>query len=83
MRYFTGIRSAEAHRIDESALLLDHGVPEVKAQHAKTRSRRLVTIQPALKAWLAPGGVLRLVPDPHPGTRTRDPDGMAAQRDQA
>lgn len=59
VRYFTGIRSAEAHRIREGALLLENGVLEVSAAHSKTRSRRLVTLQPALLAFLALGGELR------------------------
>lgn len=59
IRYFAGIRSAEAHRIREDAILLDRGMIEVSAARSKTRSRRLVTIQPALRAFLALGGELR------------------------
>lgn len=58
VRYFAGLRSAEAHRIRESALLLDNGLVEISATQSKTRSRRLVTIQPALRAWLDLGGSL-------------------------
>lgn len=64
VRYFAGIRSAEAHRLRESDLKLDQGLIEVPALKAKTRARRLVTVQPNLAAWLALGGELRaLSPD--------------------
>ena len=63
VRYFAGVRSAEAHRLRESDLKLDQGFLEVPASKSKTRSRRLVTIQPNLKAWLALGGELRAVGD--------------------
>jgi len=59
VRYFAGVRSSEVHRLTEENLLLDRGVLEVPAKKAKTRRRRLVTIQPALKAWLDLGGELR------------------------
>lgn len=59
VRYFAGLRSAEAHRIREGALLLENGFLEVSAAHSKTRSRRLVTLQPALLAFLGIGGELR------------------------
>ena len=61
VRYFTGVRSAEAHRLREENLLLDRGFLEVPAIKAKTRRRRLVSIQPALTRWLALGGRLRPV----------------------
>ena len=64
IRYFTGIRTAEAHRLAEADLLLDRGFVEVTAVKAKTRRRRLVSVQPNLAAWLALGGSLRpLSPD--------------------
>jgi integrase len=63
VRYFAGLRSAEAHRIRESDLKLDQGFLEVPASKSKTRSRRLVTLQPNLRAWLALGGELRAVGD--------------------
>ena len=63
VRYFAGLRSAEAHRIRESDLKLDQGFLEVPASKSKTRSRRLVTIQPNLRAWLELGGELRAVGD--------------------
>jgi integrase len=59
IRYFAGVRSSEAHRLTEENLLLDRGVIEVPAKKAKTRRRRLVTIQPNLRAWLELGGELR------------------------
>lgn len=59
IRYFCGVRSAEAHRLDESAILLDSGWVCVAASKAKTRARRLVAIRPNLRAWLALGGELR------------------------
>jgi integrase len=61
IRYFAGVRSAEAHRLREDDLLLDQNLIAVPAEKAKTRSRRLVTIQPNLRAWLALGGELRNV----------------------
>ena len=63
VRYFAGLRSAEAHRIRESDLKLDQGFLEVPAAKSKTRSRRLVTVQPNLRAWLALGGELRALGD--------------------
>ena len=39
----------------------DRGVVEVPARAAKTRRRRLVTIQPNLEAWLALDGELRAI----------------------
>lgn len=63
VRYFAGLRSAEAHRIRESDLKLEQGLLEVPAVKSKTRARRLVTIQPNLRAWLDLGGELRAVGD--------------------
>ena len=59
VRYFAGVRSAEAHRLRETDIKLEHNLIEVPAVKSKTRSRRLVTIQPNLRAWLALGGELR------------------------
>ena len=59
VRYFCGLRTAETHRLVETDIKLDHGYIEVSALKSKTRSRRLVTIQPNLRAWLALGGELR------------------------
>lgn len=63
VRYFAGVRSAEAHRLREENILLDRGVIEVPAAKAKTRRRRLVDIQPNLRAWLELGGELRPMSD--------------------
>jgi len=60
VRYFAGLRSAECDRISEADIRLEQGLLEVRAHNAKTRRRRLVTIQPALKEWLALGGQLPL-----------------------
>ena len=57
VRYFAGVRSAEAHRLREMDLL--PGFVSVPADKSKTRSRRLVAIKPALQAWLDLGGELR------------------------
>lgn len=63
VRYFGGLRTSEAVNLDE-AEILDSGFIEVTAAKSKTRRRRLVTIQPALAAWLRAtanrGGVLPL-----------------------
>jgi integrase len=58
VRYFAGLRSSEATRLDESEI--KEGFIEVTARKSKTRRRRLVTIQPNLAAWLALGGELPL-----------------------
>lgn len=51
---FAGLRSAELERLDWSEVDFEAGLIEVKASKAKTASCRLVTMQPNLKAWLAP-----------------------------
>jgi integrase len=56
VQYFAGLRPAEASRISDADILPDH--VQVSGHHAKTRQRRLVTIHPALRAWLALGGHL-------------------------
>ena len=61
VRYFAGVRSAEAHRMTEENILLDRGVIEVTAKKSKTRRRRLIAVQPNLRAWLALEGELRAV----------------------
>jgi integrase len=63
IRYFAGLRTAEAHRLREEDLKLEQNLLEVPAVKSKTRSRRLVTIQPNLKAWLELGGELLAVGD--------------------
>jgi integrase len=50
---FAGLRSAEVERIEWRDIDLTGGFIHVSADNAKTRSRRLVPIQPNLKAWLA------------------------------
>jgi integrase len=50
---FAGLRSAELGRLDWSEIHLDRNFIEVSAAKSKTASRRLVTILPNLKAWLA------------------------------
>ena len=47
---FAGIRPEEARRMTWDDIGLDH--IEVTAKKSKTRRRRLVTIHPALRAWL-------------------------------
>lgn len=56
VRYFAGLRSTEADRLREPQIFPEH--IEVTAANSKTRRRRLVTIQPALRAWLELGGSL-------------------------
>lgn len=51
---FSGLRRAEIERLTWSEIDFDANVIEVRASKAKTRSRRLVAIQPNLRAWLAP-----------------------------
>jgi integrase len=51
---FAGLRRAEIERLTWNEIDSDAGVIEVKASKAKTASRRLVTIQPNLREWLAP-----------------------------
>ncbi len=51
---FAGLRTAEIHRLDWAAVKLERGFVEVGADKAKTKSRRLVPVLPALAAWLAP-----------------------------
>jgi integrase len=58
IRYFAGLRTSEAVALDECEIKEE--TIEVTAAKAKTRSRRIVTIQPNLRAWLNLGGVLPL-----------------------
>jgi integrase len=51
---FAGLRSAEIDRLDWSEVNLSSGFIEVKSSKSKSGARRLVTIQPNLKTWLAP-----------------------------
>jgi integrase len=58
IRYFSGLRTSEAIALEESEIKPKY--IEVVARKSKTRQRRLVTIEPALKAFLALGGSLPL-----------------------
>ena len=60
IRYFAGLRSSEVARLEEKEVCVEQGFIEVTAAKAKTRQRRLVTVEPNLKAWLELGGNLPL-----------------------
>ncbi|MEI6078308.1 MAG: site-specific integrase [Verrucomicrobiota bacterium] len=49
---FAGIRSAEIQRLRWQNIQLEHDLIEIRADDAKTASRRTVPILPNLKAWL-------------------------------
>lgn len=51
---FAGLRRAEIERLEWSEIDFEDGLIEVKASKSKTASRRLVTMQPNLREWLAP-----------------------------
>jgi len=51
---FAGLRHAELQRLDWAEVRMDDGFIEVKANKAKTASRRLVPIQDNLKRWIKP-----------------------------
>jgi integrase len=51
---FAGVRTAELLRLTWSEVNLASGLIEIKKAKSKTASRRLIPIQPNLKAWLAP-----------------------------
>jgi len=51
---FAGLRTQEILRLEWADLRFDQGVIEVAAAKAKTASRRLVPILPALLKWLKP-----------------------------
>jgi integrase len=51
---FAGLRRAELERLDWSEIDFDSRLIEVKAEKSKTAQRRLVTMQPNLRAWLLP-----------------------------
>ena len=51
---FSGIRMAEINRLDWSAVDLERGIIELRADQAKTASRRLVPITDNLRAWIEP-----------------------------
>jgi integrase len=51
---FAGLRAAEIARLDWSAVDLNRKIIELRANQAKTASRRIVPISDNLAAWLAP-----------------------------
>jgi integrase len=51
---FAGVRAAELRKLDWCEIDLEAGLIEIKAHKAKTARRRLVKIEPVLKAWLKP-----------------------------
>lgn len=51
---FAGLRAAEIQRLDWSEVDLEDGFIEVRASKSKTATRRLVKIQPCLRAWIEP-----------------------------
>jgi integrase len=59
---FAGLRRAELERLDWAQVDFESGLIEVKARHSKTATRRLVAMQPNLRAWLAPYRALRRGP---------------------
>jgi integrase len=58
VRYFAGLRASEAEALEECDLGAEFVT--VAAHKAKTRRRRLVRIEPNLRAWLDLGGALPL-----------------------
>jgi integrase len=52
LRYFAGLRASEALSLTEAEIQTERGFVEITAAKAKTRRRRLVTIQPALRSFL-------------------------------
>jgi integrase len=51
---FAGLRRSEIERLNWAQVDFESNLIEVKARHSKTAKRRLVTIQPNLREWLAP-----------------------------
>lgn len=51
---FAGLRHAEIARLDWQDIDLEEGFIEVKAEHSKTETRRIVPLKPNLKAFLLP-----------------------------
>ena len=51
---FAGLRTQEIVRLEWKDIRFEQGVIEVAAEKAKTASRRLVPILPALRKWLLP-----------------------------
>ena len=63
---FSGLRAAEIARLDWSAVDLDRKIIQVRADQAKTASRRIVPVSENLKEWLRPrvgtGKILKVTP---------------------
>jgi len=51
---FAGLRPAEIDRLTWADVKIDRGHIDLRSESSKARARRLVTIQPCLKAWLDP-----------------------------
>jgi integrase len=51
---FVGLRRAELERLDWAQVNFERGFIEVTAKNAKSRQRRIVTMQPNLSSWLLP-----------------------------
>jgi integrase len=51
---FAGLRRAELERLDWSEVDFESNLIQVTAEKAKTATRRFVTMQPNLRAWLLP-----------------------------
>lgn len=51
---FAGLRPAELQRLGWAQVDFESNLLEVKAQHSKTKTRRFVTIEPNLRAWISP-----------------------------
>lgn len=52
IRAFAGVRDSEMRRLTWANVKFNQGVIEIKAQQAKTASRRLIPILPNLDSWL-------------------------------
>jgi len=51
---FGGVRDAEIHRLDWNEINFESGFITITPAKAKKKSRRLVELRPALRAWLEP-----------------------------
>ena len=59
LRYFAGIRSIECDRSGEVNIKANHfEVTAANAKQTRSRRRRLIELQPNLRAWLALGGTI-------------------------
>jgi integrase len=59
---FAGLRTAEIERLDWSKIDFKSNFITVDASIAKTNSRRLIPIQPNLKAWHTDAAALATAP---------------------